>query len=118
MSETDEAGLVAFQNDNHYYAIGISTDENGQPIIRLSERTGEKSPKNGNTISIANIDITPGQTVYLKVSAKGDKYDFYYAVNKGDWQQLGKSLDAKQLSTRTAGGFIGVVFGMYAQTGI
>ena len=118
MSETDEAGLVAFQNDNYYYAVGISTDENGQPIIRLSERTGEKSPKNGNTISIANINITPGQTVYLKASAKGDKYDFYYAVNKGDWQQLGKSLDAKQLSTRTAGGFIGVVFGMYAQTGI
>ena len=53
----------------------------------------------------------------LKVEASGRFYDFYYAEGDADWQLLAKGVDAINLSTRRANGFIGAVIGLYATSG-
>ena len=52
--------------------------------------------------------------VGLKIMANGSNYGFYYSLDKKDWQLVKDGVDAKFLSTQTAGGFVGVVFAMYA----
>ena len=46
--------------------------------------------------------------------ANGSNYGFYYSTDKKNWQLVKDGMDAKFLSTQTAGGFVGVVFAMYA----
>ena len=52
--------------------------------------------------------------VLLKIDAKEDMYSFFYAYNPGQWTLLKDSIDAKFLSTRVAGGFVGCMYAMYA----
>ncbi len=51
----------------------------------------------------------------LRITARGERYDFEYAENGGDWVMLEEGADGKILSTKTAGGFVGAVFGIYAE---
>jgi endoglucanase len=50
----------------------------------------------------------------LRVEAAGARYRFAYAAQPGQWRPLGGDQDGRLLSTRTAGGFVGAVFGLYA----
>lgn len=52
--------------------------------------------------------------VLLKIEAKEGTYSFSYAYNPGEWTLLKDSVDAKFLSTRVAGGFVGCMYAMYA----
>jgi len=109
----DEAGLSAFQNDHYYYAIGVTINADGQRLVRLSMRGGEKDSADG--VTLAEQRLETNGALRLRAEARGDTYDFSWATADGDWQELGKGLDARLLSTRQAGGFVGAVFGMYAQ---
>jgi alpha-N-arabinofuranosidase len=53
-------------------------------------------------------------TIYLRIAARRDRYDFAYATTPNQWTTLLDDADGKILSTRTAGGFVGVVFGLHA----
>ena len=46
--------------------------------------------------------------------ANRDRYDFSYAYAADEWIPLLTGAEGKILSTRTAGGFVGVTFGLYA----
>ncbi|WP_245964585.1 glycoside hydrolase family 43 protein [Rufibacter immobilis] len=105
--ENEFAGLVAFQNDEHYYTIG-KTMKGSEPVVRLF--------KADNTV-LAEKTLTSKenkQPLYLKVTFNGGSYAFYYATQKGKWLLLKDNVDGKYLSTRVAGGFVGVTLGMYA----
>jgi alpha-N-arabinofuranosidase len=52
--------------------------------------------------------------VKLRIDARGNFYDFYFASKSRQWTLVKDNLDATFLSTRVAGGFIGCVFAMYA----
>jgi alpha-N-arabinofuranosidase len=52
--------------------------------------------------------------IQLRIRARGGSYDFEYASRAGQWRVLSKGLDGKILSTKTAGGFVGVLFGLHA----
>lgn len=110
----DEAGLSAFQNDEFYYALGVTKDEDGNRIVQLSKRAGENDPARGVIQATEKLSAGDTSPVSLKIIAKGDAYDFFYKQGQSDWILLHENADGKILSTRTAGGFIGVVFGMYA----
>ena len=45
--------------------------------------------------------------------ARGDRYDFAYATAPGRWKTLAADQDGTILSTKTAGGFVGVTFGLH-----
>ena len=54
--------------------------------------------------------------LYLKIEAKAERYNFAYSADNENWTILESDLDGKILSTRTAGGFVGAIFGLYVQS--
>ncbi|HPR61678.1 MAG TPA: glycoside hydrolase family 43 protein, partial [Prolixibacteraceae bacterium] len=63
-------------------------------------------------LASAKIDIS--SPVQLQVAANGDKYEFLYALNGGEFQTLGGTVSGDILSTDVAGGFTGCLLGLYA----
>ena len=59
------------------------------------------------------LAISSGKTG-LRITSKGDTYSFHVATNGKDWTLLKDNVDAKFLSTKVAGGFIGCLYGLYA----
>ena len=108
-SENEKAGLVIFQSEHHFYYLCKSI-ENGKPIIQLYKSTNNE---NMELIASATIDEKI-KTLQLKIESKDSFYSFLYSADKKNWNLLKDGLDAKFLSTETAGGFVGCVFGMYA----
>ncbi|MES1197132.1 MAG: glycoside hydrolase family 43 protein [Pseudomonadota bacterium] len=105
------AGLVAMQNDNFYYALGVGT-VGGQRAVIVKRRAGEHDPADGAVV--ASAVITGHDPVYLRITARGGRYDFDYAVAEGQWASVLHDADGTNLSTHTAGGFVGTIIGMYA----
>jgi len=104
--ENEKAGLIAFQNDKHYYFFCKSI-RNNKPIVQLL-----KSTENG-TEEIAFKSILETDNLSFKIEAKGKYYNFSYALNDTDWTLLKENVDATFLSTKKAGGFVGTIYGMY-----
>lgn len=108
-AENEKAGLTIFQDERHFYFVSKSLDQ-GKPAIQLY-----KAGTDGKKMElITQKQITDdGKPVKLRIVAEGGHYNFYYSTGSS-WELLKDKLDAKYLSTKTAGGFIGCLFGMYA----
>ena len=111
----DRAGLAVLANDNFWASIAVG-QEGGQRVVTLEWRHGADQPAIGLPVASKALEIAPGAAVYLQITAKGPAYGFAYATTPGHWIPLGK-IDGTTLSTQTAGGFIGAVFGPYAKSG-
>ena len=109
----DRAGLVAIQNDEYWYLLSVANDR-GTTEVRLERRAGADQPAAGTLISSAPLTIPAGSPVRLRIHARGGAYDFEYAIAGGRWQVLQAGEDGRILSTKTAGGFVGTVLGLYA----
>ncbi|WP_324721695.1 glycoside hydrolase family 43 protein [Salinimicrobium sp. HB62] len=102
----EKAGLIAFQNETHFYFIAKSYEGNS-PVVQLY-RGSESGPE-----LLASEKISPsGKPVVFKVEFDKDIYKFYYKTGN-EWKNLGGELYGKYLSTRIAGGFVGNNIGMY-----
>lgn len=109
-SESEKAGLVAFQNENHFYFLAVSQKE-GQEVIQLFKSTTDGSGME----TMAEVPLkSKNDEIKLAIESKGDVYSFRYSINGKDWQLVKDNVDAKFLSTKEAGGFIGCLYGMYA----
>lgn len=113
VSENEKAGLLIFQNENYFYYLCKSI-ENNVPVIQLYQSAG-KSEDNTKLKLIASqlLPQTDGE-VELKIAATGNTYSFFYATSSHNWKLLVNNIDAKFLSTREAGGFVGSLFALYA----
>ena len=108
-SENEKAGLVVFQNEQHYYFLAKSV-KNSVPVIQLL-----KSTASGVDDILAEKQIEDKtQEVILKIEADNSFYNFYYSFDSNNWLTIADSIDATFLSTKTAGGFVGCVYAMYA----
>jgi alpha-N-arabinofuranosidase len=112
-TDAGEAGLVAFQSDEYYYFLGVGLDD-GRRIVRLKRRAGPHEDADGAVVAQSALDGAPDAQIYLRIDAKGDRYDFFYALQEGVWIPLVLDADGTILSTHTAGGFVGAMIGMYA----
>ena len=108
-TENEKAGLTILQDEKHFYFITKSLDQ-GKPAIQLYKAGADG--KKMELITQKQISEN-GKPVKLRIVADGGHYNFYYATGSS-WELLKDKLDAKYLSTKTAGGFIGCLFGMYA----
>jgi alpha-N-arabinofuranosidase len=109
----DKAGLAAFQRENFHYLLAVALAD-GKPVVRLEKHAGPNSGPDGQIVAEAPLTGAPGAPVYLKIDARGATYDFSYATRPGQWISLAKDADGTILSTKTAGGFVGVTFGLFA----
>ena len=107
-SEKEKAGLTIFQDERHFYLISKSMDQ-GKPVIQLYK----SNPKAKEMELLTQMPLADASPVKLRIVAEGGTYSFYFSKNSS-WELLKDKLDAKFLSTKEAGGFIGCLFGMYA----
>ncbi|MGC4022580.1 MAG: glycoside hydrolase family 43 protein [Cyclobacteriaceae bacterium] len=106
-TENEKAGLLVFQNDNHYYFLCKSV-ENNQAVVQLYQSKGNNSME-----LIASEKISDSE-LQLKIVAKEKTYSFLFSTNRNHWVTLKENVDAKFLSTQTGGGFVGSLYAMYA----
>lgn len=115
----DQAGLVAFQNDDFYYLLAVTLSD-GRPVIQLERAAGRGEGGSPTVLASAPVDLSHGGPIHLRIDARGDEYDFYYGYRPGEWTPLLQGADGTVLSTRRSGGFgsafVGTMFGMYAYT--
>ncbi len=107
-SPNEKAGLLLFQNEKAYYYLCKSIKE-GKPVVEVYKaqeliKTVELGEKSGNEIS-------------FKIVANTDQYAFYFKIDNQQWQLLMDQVDAKYLSTKSAGGFVGCMYSMYVTSG-
>lgn len=112
--EGDRAGIVALQNDDYWAFFGIVM-RGGRTMLALDSRAGPQDPTPGKPQFAVPLAGKPGAPLRLRITAQGARYTFAYAGPAGPWTTLG-SIDGTTLSTRTAGGFVGAVFGVFAAT--
>ena len=111
-SEGDEAGLAALQNDEYWFSIAV-TRRAGHPVVVVKRRAGPGEAADG--VVLASAPVAPGP-LRLRIDGRGGRYSFFYAGPKGAWHRLRADEDGRILSTKTAGGFVGAVFGLYARS--
>ena len=109
----ERAGLVAFQNDDFYYLMSVALDA-GRPVLQLHRAAGEGEGAEPTLVTSAPLREPVGAPLYLRIRAEGDRYHFDYGYAPGEWTPLHTGADGRILSTSTAGGFVGVTFGLYA----
>jgi len=113
-NENEKAGIVIFQDENHFYYLCKS--KNGKnDVVQLY--------KSNLDSSLNNLELLASQKLYdqnnckelcLKIEAKGKDYSFYYGYNPAKMFLLKNKVDATFLSIRIAGGFTGNFYAMYA----
>jgi xylan 1,4-beta-xylosidase len=122
------AGLAAFQNETHYYAINVKIDSGHLTEISIEQPAGrgrvaglgrggraERGGGQAQTNVQATQDLPDNITsIDLKIEGAGPITRCYYKVGSGEFTQLGQNLQSSYLSTDTAGGFQGVTLGVFA----
>jgi len=111
-TRNEKAGLLIFQNENHYYFLCKSI-ENDKPVVQLYQSAAKIGDPD---ILMTSQKLDSKKTIYLKIVAKADKYDFYFAEKKDKWNILQENVDGKFLSTSKAGGFVGSLFALYGSS--
>jgi len=111
----DVAGLVAYQGEHlsdkpYYFLLGVRLNEEGQKEVFVEKDAGGKK----EVVASKVLDENPGHEFFLEIEAKGEGYNFSYALEDDDWQNLYQGADGTVLSTVRTGGFTGTVIGMYA----
>jgi xylan 1,4-beta-xylosidase len=114
-SEREKAGLLVFQNETHFYFL-CKTMGRRQAEVRLYRSVADTNVS-------APMDLLASKRlgrdearkeVRLKVEAHGASYVFLFGFDGGPWQTLKDGVDARFLSTKVAGGFVGCMYAMYA----
>jgi len=109
--ENEKAGLIAFQMEEYFYYFCKSIID-GKDVLQLYISNKDKNSNNMNLLS--QMEIQKNKNLYLRITASGKDYSFYYAYDKNDWKLFQDKVDASFLSPRNVYGFVGTVLGMYA----
>jgi len=111
-SANERAGLLIFQNETHFYFLCQSV-KNGTSVIELYKSIADDKTGKMELVEVQVLNNL-AKDLELKIVAHKNTYAFYYAEQKGKWNLLKDNVDAKFLSTKTAGGFVGSMYALYA----
>lgn len=109
--EDESAGLAAVQNDDFFLTLSL-TRRDGKTFIRVARRAGEGDPRAG--VTIAQVPVGWRGPVRLRMVVRGGRCDFAYAT-AARWITVARDVDATNLSTARAGGFVGTMIGPFAE---
>ena len=100
-----EAGITLYMDENHHYDLVIRKEKSGYEVI--------KRLNIGDIKSIEKVvHLENNNYISLVINASNRYYSFYIKSN-GEEIYLGKA-QTKYLSSEVAGGFTGVIIGLYA----
>ncbi len=105
--DNEEAGITLIQNNSHHYDLLLA--KNGDKYqVQLRVKLGSIS------YVAARQDVETDK-VLLKITGTPYQYTFYYATpnNENNFVELDR-MDTRYLSKEVAGGFTGVMIGLYA----
>lgn len=113
------AGLAAFQNEAHYYALNVKVDSGRLTEISIERPAARQGFRRGGPQEPPNVlasQVLPDNlvSIELKIEGAGPTTRCLYRIGSGEFNQLGQDLQSSFLSTDTAGGFQGVTLGMFA----
>jgi len=111
----DRAGLAALQSDEYWMFIGVGMRD-GKRVITVEGRAGPGEPAGGKVMRTIPLDRDAGKPIYLRIATTDGFYRLSYGT-RPDKLNEAALVDGQMLSTRTAGGFVGAVFGVLAQAG-
>lgn len=121
-NQYEAAGIALIQNDNHQFRLEYSI-ENDQKVIRLIKCVSKSEVDfRTATFSYENIEsklaekVFQSEVVYLKVTARGQDYNFYYGLSEAEMELLAENVDGRILSSDVAGGFVGAYIGLFASS--
>lgn len=110
LTEKSMAGLACYQNEKNNLVFG-KRSKNGQDILVVIRTANGKQDAPQEYL----LDETEkGMPIQLRIIGRGSKYSFQYTINPNEWKDVATDIDGSILSTQKAGGFTGVVIGMYA----
>lgn len=113
-AENEKAGLVAFQNETHFYYMCKSVKE-GYAVVQLYKSVENGQPGDGMGL-VASQRLegnSAAGALDLKIESRGSSYSFLYRTDPRDWKVLKDEVDASFLSTKVAGGFVGCFYALY-----
>lgn len=105
------AGLVVFQNETHYYYLGIRRTADGLSIFL--ELANGKIPE-----LVTSAKIADTAALELRITGEENALSFAYATSPDKWQPLVPDADATPITVQAAGGglhFTGAVLGLHAR---
>lgn len=103
-----EAGITLFQNNTHHYDLLIRKKDAGY-VVQLRVNVGSLA-------YIAGEKAVSSNQVNLKIVGTPQHYSFFIKDDKAkEYAALG-NLDTRYLSTEVAGGFTGVMIGLYSSS--
>ncbi|WP_234364093.1 glycoside hydrolase family 43 protein [Lunatibacter salilacus] len=108
----EKSGLLLFQNETHHLLFGKSLNGEGEVVLGLWQ-----SDDNGELNLLQEEVLESDGKIQLKVVFDKALYKFEYrtAVSE-NWEGFYDFEEGTFLSTRVAGGFVGVVMGPYASS--
>jgi alpha-N-arabinofuranosidase len=105
VSDHAEAGMTLLQNNTHHYDL-LLRRSGDRWLVCLRVHIGSL------TYTVSERVVTDHHVLF-KIVGDALRYTFYYADPKDEvYVSLG-SLDTRYLSTEVAGGFTGVMIGLY-----
>ncbi|TCO06098.1 glycoside hydrolase family 43 protein [Natronoflexus pectinivorans] len=113
--EGQHAGLAVLQNEHRYYYLAQSLKDN-QPVISLYKSVPNAIEDEMVVLATQTLSDSLAEKLYLRIDSDVDVYRFFFSYDGDTWFQIGEEQDARFLSTETAGGFIGSMFGLYTKT--
>jgi alpha-N-arabinofuranosidase len=105
-TEGEMAGIAAIQNDEHLMFLGV-TYLNGEKQVALYRRSGSTQKELINSKALSGT-----QDVTLSLAFNGGQMKALYKID-GKQHTLAEAVDATNLSTNIAGGFVGTLIGPY-----
>ncbi|MDB5192878.1 MAG: Alpha-N-arabinofuranosidase [Segetibacter sp.] len=116
-TENEKAGLTCFINEDHFYFI-CRSKENNKDVVQLYQSPKNATDSNSMLLLATKVLPSGNGSLQLKVDAKAHNYSFYYSTNNKDWKLVKDNVDGKFLSTKVAGGFganfVGNTLALYA----
>lgn len=83
-------------------------------MVRLERRAGRDTTGGPQVLASAPRRGAAGTPVFLRIDARGGRYDFHHGETQGAWTLLQGDVDGSMLSTRVAGGSVGTMLGRFA----
>ncbi|MCA1744457.1 MAG: family 43 glycosylhydrolase, partial [Bacteroidales bacterium] len=111
-ADDQKAGIVVLQKENRFYYLCKSM-ENGQPMVQLFRSNADSLHYELEIIDAHLLEGDGTQPLQLKIESNHAVYTFSFSEDGKSWSPIGGEQDARFLSTESAGGFVGCLYGMY-----